>query len=129
MADGGQSAQVVATVRHRLKTVVVRDDMIGWVQAGTKTLHFLGGTHTWRRGELFLLQRGTQWDVENDPAPDGHYRALVLAPGRDLLRAIPADAARPVAGCASHRPTCAARCRAWRTEASPRRWSPRCGTA
>ncbi|KQV94969.1 AraC family transcriptional regulator [Rhizobacter sp. Root1221] len=101
MADAGQSAQVVATVRHRLKTVVVRDDMIGWVQAGTKTLQFPGGTRTWHRGELFLLQRGTQWDVENDPAPDGHYRALVLAPGRDLLRAIPADAARPVAGCAS----------------------------
>ena len=101
MAHGGQSALVAATVRHRLKTIVVHEDMIGWVQAGTKTLHFPGGTHTWRRGELFLLQRGTQWDVENDPAPDGHYRALVLAPGRDLLRTFVAHDAQAVTGHAS----------------------------
>ena len=100
MAASGQSACVAAATRHRLKTIVVRDDLIGWVQAGTKTVHFPGGTQQWRRGELFLLQRGTQWDVENDPAPDGHYRALLLLPGQDLLQTFSAEGARPVAGSA-----------------------------
>lgn len=94
----GAAATVASTVRHHLKTIVVRDDLIGWVQAGTKTLHHPGGQHQWRRGELFLLPRGTEWDVENDPAPDGHYRALVLLPGRDLVRSFGPHAgnARPV---------------------------------
>lgn len=83
---GGASALVASTVRHRLKTIVVRDDLIGWVQAGTKTLHEQGTPRHWRRDEVFLLQRGTAWDVENDPAPDGHYRALVLLPGHERLR-------------------------------------------
>ena len=100
MSSSGQAAHVAATTRHRLKTIVVHDDMIGWVQSGTKTVHFPGGARTWRRGELFLLQRGTQWDVENDPAPDGHYRALLLVPGHDLLRTFSADGARPVASTA-----------------------------
>jgi len=97
MVSSGQSACVAATTRHRLKTIVVRDDLIGWLQSGTKTVHSPEGAKTWRRGEVFLLQRGTQWDVENDPAPDGHYRALLLMPGHDLLRTFSADGARPVA--------------------------------
>lgn len=86
------AASVASTVRHRLKTIVVRDDLIGWVQAGTKTVHHPGGTQSWRRGEVFLLRRGTVWDVENDPAPDGHYRALILLPGHELLRSFAATA-------------------------------------
>lgn len=84
---GGAAAVVASTVRHRLKTIVVREALIGWVQAGTKTLHEHSAPRQWRRDEVFLLQRGTQWDVENDPAPDGHYRALVLLPGHERLRA------------------------------------------
>jgi len=92
----GAAAEVASTVRHRLKTIAVREDLIGWVQAGTKTLRTARGAMTWRRGDVFLLRRGTQWDVENDPAPDGHYRALVLLPGHDLLRLFDGGAAAPV---------------------------------
>lgn len=86
LVAGGAAALVASTVRHRLKTVVVRDDLIGWVQSGTKTLHERDGRRQWRRDEIFLLERGTAWDVENDPAPDGHYRAVVLLPGLERLR-------------------------------------------
>jgi AraC-like DNA-binding protein len=48
----------------------------------------------WRAGDLFVVPRSTRWDVINDPAPDGHYRALVVVPGPDEIAAF---AARPEA--------------------------------
>ena len=67
-----------STVRHRIRTITVRDDMVGWVASGSKRLATPQGSIGFRTGDVFVVPRATQWDMVNDPAPQGRYIARVL---------------------------------------------------
>ncbi len=80
-----QSLRIFTTVSHRIRTVLARDDLVGWVISGRKTLisprcdqHFLPG-------KVFLIPRNTQWDVVNEASPGKHYEARVISFGPALL--------------------------------------------
>ncbi|UWH08345.1 helix-turn-helix transcriptional regulator [Dickeya fangzhongdai] len=70
--------QIIARSQYVLRTVVMRTDLIGLVVSGTKQLLAPEGSNAFAPGELFILPRGTQWDVINDPAPQGRYVAQIL---------------------------------------------------
>ncbi|WP_038907245.1 helix-turn-helix transcriptional regulator [Dickeya oryzae] len=70
--------QIVARSQYALRTVVIRADLIGLVVSGTKQLLAPEGRSDFAPGEIFILPRGTQWDVVNDPAPQGRYVAQIL---------------------------------------------------
>ncbi len=63
---------------HHIHTVMVREDLVGWVQSGAKTIINSQGHSVCQQGQLFMLARGTQWDVINQPATNANYQALVL---------------------------------------------------
>ena len=83
MAEPALSLQIATTVHHRVHTVTVRMDSVGWVVSGTKHLVTPGGGHRYPSGRVFVLPRGAQWEIVNDPAPQGRYvaRLLCFAPG------------------------------------------------
>lgn len=69
---------IATRAAHRVAQMTIREPMFGWVQSGRKTLV---GPHVHQHygaGQAFLLAHGTQWDVVNQPAPGGHYRALIV---------------------------------------------------
>lgn len=72
-------------VRHRVATVTARGDLLVWVRSGTKTLHDPRGTLKVSASEALVAAHGAQWDVTNDPRPNGRYEALVLQFGSDAL--------------------------------------------
>lgn len=82
----GVVAQVVSRVEHRVRTLTVRDVLIGRVRAGRKTLVGVSAQHVFVAGELFIVARGTQWDVINDPRPEGWYVAQILVPSQEVVR-------------------------------------------
>lgn len=82
----GVVAQVVSRVEHRVRTLTVRDVMIGRVRAGRKTLVGARAEHAYTAGEIFIVARGTQWDVINDPRPDGCYVAQILVPSQAVVQ-------------------------------------------
>jgi AraC-like DNA-binding protein len=67
-----------ASVHHRVRTSMVRDDMLGYVVSGSKRLLRPGESERYKTGELFLIARGTQWDMINDTAPQGRYVAHII---------------------------------------------------
>jgi AraC-like DNA-binding protein len=72
-------AHILSTsVAHRVRTSVVRDDMLGYIVSGSKRLLRPGESEEYQTGEFFLIARGTQWDMVNDSAPQGQYVAHVL---------------------------------------------------
>jgi AraC-like DNA-binding protein len=77
-AELAASCLISSRVHHRLSTVTMHDAVLGWVQSGRKTLFGPHGATRIAAGEAFVAERGTQWDVDNDPLGDGHYRALIL---------------------------------------------------
>ena len=78
MHDDAASHLISLTVRHRVRTTTVRDDMVGWVVSGHKRLVTPQGSTGFRSGDVFVIPRATQWDMVNDPAPQGRYIARVL---------------------------------------------------
>src|SRR3954467_14014861 len=78
MQDGAATFLISVLVQHRVRTLTVRDDMVGWVVSGHKQLVTPQGSNRFRSGEVFVIPRATQWDVVNDPAPQGRYIARVL---------------------------------------------------
>ncbi|MCW7536676.1 helix-turn-helix transcriptional regulator [Aquabacterium sp. A7-Y] len=82
----GATALVSTRVHHRVATVAVREHLIGWVRSGGKTLLGPDGRTCVRRDELFLVAAGTQWDVINDPAPEGRYVAQLLLLSKPLVQ-------------------------------------------
>lgn len=64
----------------------MREDLAGWVVSGEKRLISAGGERVYRTGHAFLIARGTQWDVVNDPAGQGRYMAQVLALTEDIVK-------------------------------------------
>ncbi|QDX30846.1 helix-turn-helix transcriptional regulator [Dickeya poaceiphila] len=77
--------QIVARSQYVLRTVVMRTDLIGLVVSGTKQLLAPESHSAFAPGELFILPRGTQWDVINDPAPQGRYVAHILSLQPDTI--------------------------------------------
>ena len=70
---------VSTSVPHRIRTAMVRDDLVGWVVAGRKRLATPTGVHTFGAGQDFLISRATQWDMVNEPGPCGRYVAHIMA--------------------------------------------------
>ena len=95
----------VHSVHHRIHIVTVRMDSVGWVVSGTKHLVTPGGGHRYPRGRVFVLPRGAQWEVVNDPAPQGRYVARLLCFAPELVEQFHRQfgqfaAVPPVQGCA-----------------------------
>jgi AraC-like DNA-binding protein len=82
----GQAARIVARERHRVATLMVREDALVMVVKGCKTLVSPAGELTVPAGALVLMPRGTQCDVINDPAGNPRYEALALVFGDALVR-------------------------------------------
>lgn len=80
------SCFISSRVRHRVATVAIREDVLILVRSGVKTLNGGGLPITLKAGTAVVLVRGSQWDVVNDPAPDGRYEALVLQFGDTAIR-------------------------------------------
>lgn len=78
MSQLASSCRVVTHVQHHIKTITMGADLLGCVQSGTKTLLGPHQRLVCNSQRLFMLTRGSQWDVINDPAPQRVYRALVL---------------------------------------------------
>lgn len=70
---------VRSQVPHGIRTLTVREDMVGWVLRGRKRLVSPGGEMAFERGRVFCIPRASQWDVLNDPPPGGPYEARVMA--------------------------------------------------
>lgn len=78
MTDTAISLHISASAHHRIHTATVRMDAVGWVLSGRKQLLAPAGGHAFATGQFFVLPRGAQWDVVNDPAPQGRYVARML---------------------------------------------------
>lgn len=70
---------ISSAVHHRIHTMTVRDDLVGWLTSGSKRLITPHGNTDFRAGQVFVISRSTQWDMVNDPGPRGRYIAHVLA--------------------------------------------------
>lgn len=81
----GAALRISVAAHHRVKTLTVREPLMGLVRSGTKSLCGVDAEQRYRSGEIFLVGAGTQWDVVNDPTPGGHYVADVLAFSQALL--------------------------------------------
>lgn len=74
------TAQYVFTrVTHTIRTVTLRDDLVGWVVTGRKRLSTPQGEIRFAPGQVFLLPRSTRWDVVNEAPPGGHYEARLIS--------------------------------------------------
>jgi AraC-like DNA-binding protein len=64
---------------HHIQTMVIHEDMLCWIQFGTKTvIENTDQRHVYHAGELLLLRRGSQYDIINQPDVNSDYRALIL---------------------------------------------------
>jgi AraC-like DNA-binding protein len=75
----GQCARIVATARHRIRTLTVRQDALILVLKGRKQLLNADNRIEAGPGHSVLIAAGTAWDVVNDPLGDGRYEALALS--------------------------------------------------
>ncbi len=80
------SAHILSTtVHHRIRTVTLRDDMLGYILSGSKQLLRPDEDMQFRTGEFFLIARNTQWDMVNETHPQGQHgqylaHAFLLSP-------------------------------------------------
>lgn len=75
----GITSQLIRTrVPHLVRTVTVRDDVVGWVLSGRKRLCTPGCETRFAGGQIFIMARGTQWDVINEPVAGGCYEARLM---------------------------------------------------
>ena len=66
-------------VSHLVRTVTVRDDLVGCVLSGRKRLSSALGERRFETGQVFVVARNTQWDIHNDAALGGDYEARLIA--------------------------------------------------
>lgn len=77
--SSGVSAHLIKSrVPHVVRAVSVRDDYVGWVVSGRKRLCAPAGEARYAAGKAFVMARGTQWDVINEPVSGGYYEAWLL---------------------------------------------------
>ena len=68
----GVAALTINTrISHTVRTLTVRDDLVGWVISGRKRLCTPHGDQQFCANEVFLIPRSTQWDVINEADPGG----------------------------------------------------------
>lgn len=78
-ATAGACAHLISTpVPHCVRTITPRDDLVGWVVAGRKRLGTPQGSTHIGPGQVFVIPRATQWDMDNQPAPGGRYVARII---------------------------------------------------
>ena len=82
----GSSIRITSAVGYKVRTVAVREDMLVWVQSGSKTLLGPQAPAPCTAGTGLLLPRGSQWDLSHAPAAHGLYVAQVLSFTRELVR-------------------------------------------
>lgn len=74
------NAQTISTtVAHQVRTVTVRDDLVGCVLSGRKRLVTPTGEVQFGAGQVFVLPRLIQWDMLNEPRPGGRYEARLIS--------------------------------------------------
>jgi AraC-like DNA-binding protein len=66
-------------VSHLVRTLTVRDDLVGCVISGSKRLVSSGGDIRFDAGQVFVIPRATQWDIFNDTARNGDYEARLMS--------------------------------------------------
>lgn len=76
---------ISTTVSHCVRTLTLRDDLVGWVVSGNKRLVTPRGSVNFAQGDLFVIARGTQWDVVNEATPGGRYEARIISCAPTLL--------------------------------------------
>jgi len=82
------AAQYVFTrVTHAVRTLTLRDDLVGWVVTGRKRLSTPQGEIRFAPGQVFLLPRATRWDVINEAPAGGHYEARLISFAPKLVEA------------------------------------------
>jgi AraC-like DNA-binding protein len=86
-----QCVRVVATARHRIRTLTVRQDALILVLKGRKQLLNADAVIEVGPGQGVLIAGGTSWDVVNDPRGDGRYEALALSFDAELVQAFCRD--------------------------------------
>jgi AraC-like DNA-binding protein len=70
---------ILTRVPHVVRTAQVRDDLVGWVLSGHKQLSTPRGATRIASGQVFLIPRATQWDMQNEPMAGGHYQARLIS--------------------------------------------------
>jgi AraC-like DNA-binding protein len=78
-SSGASAMRILTRVSHAVRTVTLRDDLLGWVASGSKRLTTPFGETHFDAGEVFLIPRSTQWDVVNEAAPGGFYEARLMS--------------------------------------------------
>lgn len=77
--DIATALRIHTRVPHVVRTLLVRDDAVGWLVSGRKRVSSPAGDTRLRAGQAFVLPRGTQWDVLNEPPAGGYYEARMVA--------------------------------------------------
>lgn len=70
---------------HQIRELLIRDDTIGYVQRGQKTLFHPDQRDIFGQDDLCLIARGTSWQVSNDPLGYAHYQAVFVGLQPELI--------------------------------------------
>jgi AraC-like DNA-binding protein len=70
---------------HQIRELMIRDDTIGYVQRGQKTLFHPDQQDTFGSDDLCVIARGTSWQVSNDPLGRTSYQALFVGLQPELI--------------------------------------------
>lgn len=76
---------ILTSVSHRVRTLTAREDLIGWVCAGRKTLVSTHGEHHFPASTVFLIPRNTHWDVINEAQAKGGYEVRLISLSPELI--------------------------------------------
>ncbi|MCE1181126.1 MAG: helix-turn-helix transcriptional regulator [Rhodocyclales bacterium] len=80
-----QALRIHTAISHRVRTLTIRDDLLGWVISGRKTLTSPLKDIHFPAGKVFLVPRHTQWEVINEAQPGGHYEARIISFSPSLI--------------------------------------------
>ena len=83
--SGVATLTINTRISHTVRTLTVRDDLVGWVISGRKRLSTPHGDKQFCANEVFLIPRSTQWDVINEADPGGSYQARIISFSPQLL--------------------------------------------
>lgn len=70
---------------HQIRELMIRDDTIGYVQRGQKTLFHPDQREVFGQADLCLIARGTSWQVSNDPLGYAQYQAIFVGLQPELI--------------------------------------------
>ena len=70
---------------HQIRELMIRDDTIGYVQRGQKTLFHPDQREVFGQDDLCVIARGTSWQVSNNPLGCMHYQAIFVGLQPELI--------------------------------------------